>query len=167
MSSDKTGGKGTRKGRPNYKNSILLKVIRSILPASKLEWEEVADDYKLSTKEEDLRGYEDVKCHFIKKVCNSNKNVTGSSAPHAVVLAAQKVYQEILEKEGSGDYGAYCQRDDVFTHSCDQQQQAFLLRCAEGSRYDMITEDGGHERADELMLITRAAIDCSICTPAA
>ena len=34
MSFDKTGGKGTRKGRPNYKSSILLKVVRSILPAS-------------------------------------------------------------------------------------------------------------------------------------
>lgn len=55
MSIDKTGGKGTRKGRPNYKSSILLKVVRSILPASKLGWEEVADDYKLSTKEENLR----------------------------------------------------------------------------------------------------------------
>ena len=51
MSIDKTGGKGTRKGRPNYKSSILLKVVRSILPG----WEEVADDYKLSTKEENLR----------------------------------------------------------------------------------------------------------------
>ena len=50
MSIDKTGGKGTRKGRPNCKSSILLKVVRSILPASKLGWEEVADDYKLSTK---------------------------------------------------------------------------------------------------------------------
>ena len=40
---DKTGGKGTRKGRPNCKSSILLKVVRSILPASKLWWEEVAD----------------------------------------------------------------------------------------------------------------------------
>ena len=47
MSIDKTGGKGTRKGRPNYKSSILLKVVRSILPASKLGWEEVAEDYKL------------------------------------------------------------------------------------------------------------------------
>ena len=63
MSIDKTGDKGTRKGRPNYKSSILLKVVRSILPASKLGWEEVAEDYKLSTKEEDLRGYEDVKRH--------------------------------------------------------------------------------------------------------
>ena len=35
----------------------------------------------LSTKEEDLRGYEDVKRHFIKKMCYSNKKVTGSSAP--------------------------------------------------------------------------------------
>ena len=52
MSIDKTGGKGTCKGRPNYKSSILLKVVRSILPASKLGWEEVADNYKLSTKEE-------------------------------------------------------------------------------------------------------------------
>ena len=45
-------------------------------------------------------------------MCDSNKKVTGSSAPHTAVLAAQKVYQEILEKEGGGDYGADNQRDD-------------------------------------------------------
>ena len=92
MSTDK-GGKGTRKGKPNYKNGVLLKVIRSILPASKSGWEEVASDYRIATKEDDLRGYEDIKRHFIKKMCDSNKKVTGSSAPDAVVLAAQKVYQ--------------------------------------------------------------------------
>ena len=90
------------------------------MPASKLGWEEVADDYKLSTKEEDLRGYENVKRHFIKKMCDSNKKVTGSSASHAAVLAAQKVYQEILEKEGGGDYGADNQRDDD-DDGCDDE----------------------------------------------
>ena len=109
--SDK-GGKGTRKGKPNYKSSTLLKVIRSVLPASKAEWEEVANDYRIAANEEDERGYEDVKRHFIKKMCDSNKKVTGSSAPAAAVLSAQTVYQQILEKEGGGDYGAENPRDD-------------------------------------------------------
>ena len=143
MSIDKTGGKGTRKGKPNYKSSILLKVVRSILPASKLGWEEVAEDYKLSTKEEDLRGYEDVKRHFIKKMCDSNKKVTGSSAPHTAVLAAQKVYQEILEKEGGGDYGADNQRDDDDDGCDDEDDDNEEFEDEAGNDFD------GHKELEE------------------
>ena len=54
------------------------------MPASKSEWEEDASDYRIATKEEDLRGYEAIKRHCIKKMCDSNKKA---------VLSAQKVYQ--------------------------------------------------------------------------
>ena len=60
--------KGTRKGKPNYKSATLLKVIRFILTASKAEWEEVATDYQAATSENGVRGYQDVKHYFIKKM---------------------------------------------------------------------------------------------------
>ena len=118
-------GKGTRKGKPNYKSQTLLKAIRSILPASKAEWEEVARDYQMVTKEEDERGYEDVKRHFIKKMCDSNKKVTGSSGPAALILASQKVYQEILEKEEEATTGA---RSHVKTKKPSKMKKMTLMK---------------------------------------
>ena len=35
-----------RRVNPNYKNDVMIKIIRAMEPASRKEWENVADEYK-------------------------------------------------------------------------------------------------------------------------
>jgi hypothetical protein len=81
-----------RLGKANDNNNLLLRVIRSILPASKSEWEEVAEAYMKDSSETVLRSYGDLKIHFIKKMCKSNIKITGSSGPNDLTRSSQKVY---------------------------------------------------------------------------
>ena len=97
-----TGGRKS----PNYKTEILLRIVSRIQPASAAEWKRVAVDYKIDSHEVEERDGVDIKRHFIEKMCNRNKKVTGEASPkNALVKEAQRLYGLILKKEGAVDYG--------------------------------------------------------------
>ena len=81
-----SGGRKT----PNYKSNILLEVIRGVEPASKIGWERLALEYKEKSQEGVLRDYQNIKRHFIQKMCNSNKKITGEAAAKKSVEDSQR-----------------------------------------------------------------------------
>ena len=91
---------------PNYKNHILLEIIKGIEPAGRVDWERVAVRYQENSNEAVLRDYQDIKRHFIQKMCNSQKKVTGESSAVKLVQDSQNVYERILRKEGAGNYNS-------------------------------------------------------------
>jgi ribosomal protein L7/L12 len=54
---------GRKVGAKKYQKEILLKVIKTILPTSMVEWKDVADAYQTKSKEVELRDADDIKKH--------------------------------------------------------------------------------------------------------
>jgi len=91
------------KGKVNYKTNDLIEVIEKKLPQGAEGWKEVAVLYKVKTSENVLRDYEDLKRHWVEKLCNRFKKPTGStgSARSDIILRCQRVQAKILEKSNS------------------------------------------------------------------
>ena len=82
-------GRGT--GVPNYKNDVLLTMIKAILPNCSTEWDTVCKRYKIASGEKVDRDNHDIKRHFMihKSLCDNNRKVTGSAAQKESVARSQ------------------------------------------------------------------------------
>ena len=66
-------------GLSNYKNGILLDVIEQLMPKGQVGWQAVADRYQIVSGETIARAYDDIRRHFIEKLCNNFKKPTGDT----------------------------------------------------------------------------------------
>jgi hypothetical protein len=120
--------KGRRSGYPNYKKTILINIIESILPTGAEGWRMVAERYKVRSEESFIRDGSDMKRHFIEKMCLRNKKFTGQSAPPLDVKKAQEVYRAILAKGSMISAGNEESEDDesVSKLSSDSEDENYL-----------------------------------------
>ncbi len=58
------------KGEANYKVELLISVIEEKLPQGPMSWQEVAALYQLQSQESATRDHEDIKRHWMQKLCN-------------------------------------------------------------------------------------------------
>ena len=70
-----------QKGAVNYNNKVLIDVVAELLPNSNLGWRGVALAYKEKSKETAIRDGNDVKNHWMKKLCNGMKKPMGKRRP--------------------------------------------------------------------------------------
>ena len=66
-------------GAVNYKNNLLISIIKELLPNGEYGWQAVAAAYQEASKEDCVRDSTDVKKHWIKNLCNGMKKPTGST----------------------------------------------------------------------------------------
>ena len=93
-------------GAVNYKKSLVIDVVSSILPAGMEAWRVVASRYWTLSSETHLRDAADIKRFFMSKCVNLTKKPTGESAPAQLTRRANEVYEDILRKENAHSYGA-------------------------------------------------------------
>jgi hypothetical protein len=74
-----SAAQGRVTGKKNYKNNILINIIKEELPCGSKAWEKVATLYQFLSKEVDRRDVKDLKLHWIKKLCNNYKKPTGKT----------------------------------------------------------------------------------------
>jgi hypothetical protein len=60
------GRTGRRKGAKNYKNEVLIRCVRDILPNGKYGWQAVTLAHQEATQEDEVRNNDDLKKHWIK-----------------------------------------------------------------------------------------------------
>jgi hypothetical protein len=89
----------TRAGKPNYKNKILLEIIKAIRPVSSEQWMIVVERYKDKSGEIEMRDVQQLKKHFTSKMCNGHKKITGKAKHKLLIEQSQLVYKELLRKE--------------------------------------------------------------------
>jgi len=66
-----------KKGSVNYKNHLLIAIVKEKLPNGDYGWQAVPAAYQEAAKEDDVRDSHDVKKHWIQKLCNGMKKPTG------------------------------------------------------------------------------------------
>ena len=67
---------GRKSGVPNYQNELLLNIVEGILPSGPEQWKIVALNYQQAAREDFLRYYDDVRRHFIDKLCKKMQRQT-------------------------------------------------------------------------------------------
>jgi hypothetical protein len=65
------------KGSVNYKNDLLINIIKELLPNGEVAWEAVCTAYFTQLQEKVLRNTTDVRKHWIKNLCNKMQKPTG------------------------------------------------------------------------------------------
>jgi hypothetical protein len=71
------GRTGHCKGAKNYKNEVLIRCVLDILPNDEYGWQAVALAYQEAAQEDEVRNTDDLKKHWIKKLCNGMQKPTG------------------------------------------------------------------------------------------
>jgi hypothetical protein len=51
---------GRQRGSVNYKNAVLIQIVKDTLPNGELAWQDVAIAYQKKAKEEKLRDWDDI-----------------------------------------------------------------------------------------------------------
>lgn len=64
-------------GSKNYRNDVLIPVVKELLPNGELGWQAVATMYHARSREANVRDSSDVKRHWMKNLCNGMKKPTG------------------------------------------------------------------------------------------
>ena len=100
------------KGAENYKNNILIPIIAEILPNGEFGWAAVALAYQEQAQENDPHNTDDLKCHWIKNLCQNMKKPTGkpgknSDRTHRCIAIERK----IMEKTQAGMNGIQESKD--------------------------------------------------------
>lgn len=96
------------RGAKNYKKVVLLEVVKEVLPAGAYEWEQVANLYKERSCESDVRDKDDIKRHWVEKLCNKFKKPTGNGGgAKDFFLRCQRVQAKIHKKCESTLMGAH------------------------------------------------------------
>lgn len=118
----KARGRGV--GVPNYKNELLINVVEAVLPDGALQWGIVAQRYKESSGEKELRDTHDIKRHFTihKNMCDNGKKVTGSAAPKPQVARCQAIWEKILRKSAASNCGGGSSSDD---DNSDDEEESY------------------------------------------
>ena len=65
----------------NYKKEVLLEVVKKALPCGTYEWEGVCSLYKERYGESNLHDKDDVKRHWVEKMCNKLNKPMGNASP--------------------------------------------------------------------------------------
>jgi hypothetical protein len=97
-----------RAGVPNYNNDIFIDIVTRLLPTGAEDWKEVAQLYQVRTKEAEGRDSDDMKRHWVEKLCFKYKKPTGKAGDisNDRILRCQKIQRQIQEKTQSKLYGA-------------------------------------------------------------
>ena len=102
-----------KKGAVNYKNNLLISIIKELLPNGELGWQAVAAEYQKASKEDCERDSTDVKKHWIKNLCNGMKKPTGSTGEKTDrVHQCIAIEKQILDKTNSGLLGISSDDED-------------------------------------------------------
>ena len=96
-----------QKGAVNYNKKVLIEVVAELLPNSNLGWQGVALAYKEKSKETAICDGNDVKNHWMKKLCNSMKKPTGRTGKMRTVFMCALQLR-----------GVYCRKLIQLLHSC-------------------------------------------------
>lgn len=68
-----------RNGAPNYRTDVLIGIVESLKPKGAEGWKRVAVLYQQDSGETMLRDGDDIKRHWIEKLCNKFKKPTGKT----------------------------------------------------------------------------------------
>jgi hypothetical protein len=101
------------KGAKNYKNDLLIPIVVEILPNGEFGWAAVALAYQEQAQENDPHNTDDLKCHWIKNLCQNMKKPTGkpgknSDRTHRCIAIERK----IMEKTQAGMMGIQESEDE-------------------------------------------------------
>jgi hypothetical protein len=94
----------------------LLNIVEGILPSGPEQWKIVALNYQQAAKEDFLRYYDDVRRHFIDKLCKKMQRQTGlnnKSGPTPAVARAQLIHRKILVNEAAVTAGGDNEAEDM------------------------------------------------------
>ena len=94
----KKAGKGRQVGAKRYDKEIVLTVVGELLPTSAVEWKQCSERYQQYSHEPTVRDDVDFKRNWGIKMCDSNKKVTGKSAPSEMIRRAQQINLKMLKK---------------------------------------------------------------------
>jgi len=81
------------RGAKNYKKEVLLEVVKEILHAGAYAWEQVVNLYKERSGENVVCDQDDVKRHWVEKLCNEFKKPTVSAGG-----AVQKILSWLVRR---------------------------------------------------------------------
>ena len=130
---------GRAAGAKNYKKDVLLEVVKEVLPSGAYEWERVCALYKERSGESDLRDKDDVKRHWIEKMCYKFKKPTGNAgAASDFIRRCQKVQALIHKKCESTLMGSHSMEDSDHQDSLDGED-------SEDEDKSVGEEDGGQD----------------------
>eukprot|EP01035_Chromulina_nebulosa_P019560 gene19560-25460_t len=101
-----------------YNTNILLDVIENVKPVGIFMWKEVAKKYQEATNELKLRDYDDIKRHFIEKLCNRGIKLTNKTIKSEVIERAQAIQAMIFQRQ-YGDYDDNSQFDQDYEDGDD------------------------------------------------
>ncbi len=88
-------------------------MIQEVLPAGAYEWEQVANLYKERSCESDVRDKDDIKRHWVEKLCNKFKKPTGNAGgAKDFILRCQRVQAKIHKKCKSTLMGAHSDEEN-------------------------------------------------------
>ena len=97
-----------QRGSPNYQNQVLIGIVEQMLPNGSYAWTAVADAYQRASGEKTVRSGDDVRKHWLRKLCNNMKKPTGSTGEnedriHDCIIAEM----EEIEREEAAAKEAY------------------------------------------------------------
>jgi hypothetical protein len=94
-----------RKGKPNYNRDLVLEAVATERPKSAAGWKKTAELYQELSREDIVRDYDDLKKHFVKKMCKENVKPTGRSSPDPKTAEAQRLYRDLENDAAVGVLG--------------------------------------------------------------
>jgi hypothetical protein len=98
---------GRKSGTPNYKNGLLISIIKEKLPNGALQWQDVAEEYHKKSGELLMRNPDDIKKHWNNVLCNKcNKPMGRSGGITDRILHCIRIQGDIMKKTDSVMMGA-------------------------------------------------------------
>lgn len=97
-----------RPGIPNYNNEVFVEIVARLLPTGSEDWKQVAQLYQVRAKKNEGRDPDDLKRHWVEKLCFKYKKPTGKAGDPSSdrILRCQKIQRQIQERTQSMLYGA-------------------------------------------------------------
>ncbi|KAL7482784.1 LOW QUALITY PROTEIN: hypothetical protein ACHAW6_008448 [Cyclotella cf. meneghiniana] len=143
-------------GAKNYKKGVLLEVVKEVLPTRAYEWNKLLTCIK---RDPELHNKDDIKCHWVEKLCNKFKKPSGSAGgAHDFVLVCQRVQAKIHKKCESTLMGAHSdeENEDEFRSNVEYKEEA-SSESEEESKQEG-EEDGGTEEVENVDVLTVPAL---------
>ncbi len=98
---------GRKSGTPNYKNGLLISIVKEKKPNGALQWQDVAEEYHKRSGEALMRNPDDIKKHWNNVLCNKCNKPTGRSGGITDrILHCIRIQGEIMKKTDSVMMGA-------------------------------------------------------------
>jgi len=94
------------RGAANYKNRVLIGIVHQMLPNGSYAWTAVADAYQTASGERTVRNGDDMRKHWLRKLCNNMKKPMGSTGGNEDhIHECIAIERRIMEKTHSGMLG--------------------------------------------------------------